>query len=164
MLLSGNFSEIRTFSHTPSTRAMLCTLCKPLRDPGPVGSHRDPGAGRLLSPPGGWIHCGTRSGLGARRSDLYIVHMRRVTASEARRNWFRLLDDVAQGAVICVERGGRRIVLRRESDLAEGPACPDYAQFLQVPDLEEADRWGWSWSEANGELEPEEEDSVEPEA
>jgi hypothetical protein len=95
---------------------------------------------------------------------LYIVHMRRVTASEARRNWFRLLDEVAQGAVICIERGGRRIVLRRESDVAEGPRRPDYTQLLQVPGLEEADRWGWTWSDANGELQPEEKGSMEPEA
>jgi hypothetical protein len=37
---------------------------------------------------------------------LYIVRMKRVTASEARRNWFRLLDEVAAGAVVVIERGG----------------------------------------------------------
>ena len=86
---------------------------------------------------------------------MYIVHMKRVTASEARRNWFRLLDEVAQGAVVCIERGGRRIVLRREDEEAEGSSVPDFSDLLRVPRLEDADRWGWAWSEEDGSLEPE---------
>lgn len=87
---------------------------------------------------------------------MYIVHMKRVTASEARKNWFRLLDEVAQGAVVCVERGGRRIILRREPEEAGADFVPDYSALLRVPRLDEADRWGWSWSEKDGSLEPEE--------
>jgi len=87
---------------------------------------------------------------------LYIVHMKRVTASEARKNWFRLLDEVAQGAEVCIERGGRRIVLRREPDTGEAGILPDYPALLRVPQVEEADQWGWSWSEDDGTLEPEE--------
>jgi hypothetical protein len=82
--------------------------------------------------------------------------MKRVTASEARKNWFRLLDEVAQGAVVCIERGGRRIVLRREAEEPEGAFVPDYSALIQVARLAEADRWGWSWSEEDGSLEPEE--------
>ena len=82
--------------------------------------------------------------------------MKRVTASEARKNWFRLLDEVAQGAVVCIERGGRRIVLRRESDASHTAILPDYAALLRVTRVDEADRWGWSWSEEDGTLEPEE--------
>ena len=82
--------------------------------------------------------------------ELYIVHMKRVTASEARKNWFRLLDEVAQGAVVCIERGGRRIILRQEPDTSEAASLPDYAPLLQVPDANEADLWGWSWSEEEG--------------
>jgi hypothetical protein len=81
--------------------------------------------------------------------------MKRVTASEARKNWFRLLDEVAQGAVVCIERGGRRIVLRREPDSPESPELPDYRSVLSVPGLEGADGWGWVWSPDDG-LEPEE--------
>jgi antitoxin (DNA-binding transcriptional repressor) of toxin-antitoxin stability system len=81
--------------------------------------------------------------------------MKRVTASEARKNWFRLLDEVAGGAVVCIERGGRRIVLRREADAAEEERLPDYASLLRVPALDEADRWGWTWSGDTGSLEPE---------
>jgi antitoxin (DNA-binding transcriptional repressor) of toxin-antitoxin stability system len=87
---------------------------------------------------------------------LYIVHMKRVTASEARKNWFRLLDEVAQGAVVCIERGGRRIILRREPEETGGDSVPDYSAILRVPHLDEADRWGWTWSEEDGSLEPEE--------
>ncbi len=94
-------------------------------------------------------------GLAAAAVQLYIVHMKRVTASEARRNWFRLLDEVAAGAVVCIERGGRRIVLRREPDAREAGDLPDYASLLRVPGLEEADRWGWTWSEDAEDLEPE---------
>jgi antitoxin (DNA-binding transcriptional repressor) of toxin-antitoxin stability system len=81
--------------------------------------------------------------------------MKRVTASEARKNWFRLLDEVAQGEVVCIERGGRRIILRREPDVSQEATLPDYGALLQVPDLDQADRWGWSWSEDDGMLEPE---------
>jgi hypothetical protein len=81
--------------------------------------------------------------------------MKRVTASEARRNWFRLLDEVAQGVVVCIERGGRRIVLRRESESEAGAGLPDYGALVRVPKLEEADAWGWTWSEDAG-LEPKE--------
>lgn len=85
---------------------------------------------------------------------MYIVHMKRITASEARRNWFRLLDEVAQGAVVCIERGGRRILLQREPERAMEGELADYHALLRVPALEEADLWGWSWSEKDGLLEP----------
>ena len=81
--------------------------------------------------------------------------MKRVTASEARKNWFRLLDEVAQGAVVCIERGGRRIILRREQEEGGGEVRPDYEALLRVPDLDEADGWGWRWSPEDGSLEPE---------
>lgn len=82
--------------------------------------------------------------------------MKRVTASEARRNWFRLLDEVAEGAVVCIERGGRRIVLRREPDEEDVTApLPDYGSLLRVPDVDRADLWTWTWSEEDGTLEPE---------
>jgi hypothetical protein len=85
-----------------------------------------------------------------------MVHMKRVIASEARKNWFRLLDEVAQGAVVCVERGGRRIVMRwEEPEASDAAALPDYDALLQVSKVDEADRWGWLWSEETGALEPE---------
>ncbi len=73
--------------------------------------------------------------------------MKRVTASEARRNWFRLLDEIVAGQVVVVERKGWRIVLRRE-DRPEGAVeTPDYGGLIRAPDVEDADRWSWEWSD-----------------
>jgi hypothetical protein len=88
--------------------------------------------------------------------------MKRVTASDARKNWFRLLDEVAGGAVVCIERRGRRIVLRREDETGITSEAPDYSAFLHVPGVEQADQWGWSWSEETGSLEPEWGGTLEP--
>lgn len=85
---------------------------------------------------------------------MYIVHVKRVTASEARRNWFQLLDEVAQGERVVIERRGRRIVVLCEDQNDTGPSrrTPDYSEILQVADADEADRWSWSWSEDGIEL------------
>lgn len=81
-------------------------------------------------------------------SYMYNVRMKRVTATQARRNWFRLLDEVAAGEVVVIERKGRRIVLRREEEAPEGEARepPDYSTVLRAPGAEEADRWSWAWT------------------
>lgn len=80
--------------------------------------------------------------------------MKRVTASEARRNWFRILDEVAAGEVVCVERGGRRILIQREPATAPAADIPDYDGLLRVPDVGEADLWGWAWAGPDADLEP----------
>lgn len=87
---------------------------------------------------------------------LYIVRMKRVTASQARRNWFRLLDEVAAGEVVVIERKGRRIALRREEEPSGERAVPlpDYSSLLRAEDADRADRWGWRWEEGSGELAP----------
>jgi antitoxin (DNA-binding transcriptional repressor) of toxin-antitoxin stability system len=81
---------------------------------------------------------------------MYILHMKRVTASEARRNWFRLLDEVAAGATVVIERHGRRIVLSREEISPEEKDLPDYASIIRVPDAERADEWRWDWPGEEG--------------
>jgi antitoxin (DNA-binding transcriptional repressor) of toxin-antitoxin stability system len=81
--------------------------------------------------------------------------MKKVTASEARRHWFRLLDEAAQGEVIVVQRNGRRLVLRRE-DSGKATAAskrPAYRRLLRVPRADEADRWSWQWK-GSGRLVP----------
>ena len=83
----------------------------------------------------------------ARRPLMYIVRMKQVTASEARKNWFRLLDEALDGEVIAVQRKGRRLVLRRE-DVAKSPhtkASRKYKRLIHVPDGEKADQWSWDW-------------------
>jgi antitoxin (DNA-binding transcriptional repressor) of toxin-antitoxin stability system len=85
---------------------------------------------------------------------MYIVHMKRVTASEARRNWFRLLDEVAAGTTVVIERGGRRIVLKREPEAEAAERTPDYGQVIRVPEAGDAHEWGWRWEGEEGELVP----------
>lgn len=83
---------------------------------------------------------------------MYNVHVKRITATQARRHWFEVLDRVAAGEVMMIERHGRRIVLRRE----EAPAAPvrDYSALIRpVVDVNRADAWSWEWTE-DGELRP----------
>ena len=78
---------------------------------------------------------------------MYVVRMKRVTASEARKQWFRLLDEVVAGEVVVLERKGRRVVLRRE-DTKRGLKEQhdiDYRKLLRVPDADQADQWTWEW-------------------
>ena len=82
--------------------------------------------------------------------------MKRVTASQARRHWFRLLDEIAEGEVVVIERKGRRIVLRREEEATEADSedLPDYGSLLRARDAERADLWGWSWESESGDVTP----------
>jgi antitoxin (DNA-binding transcriptional repressor) of toxin-antitoxin stability system len=79
--------------------------------------------------------------------------MKRVTASDARKNWFRLLDEVAAGEVVCLERKGHRILITRDDADSTSDRIPDYSEFLVVSSPDDADRWGWEWS-TEGDLEP----------
>jgi prevent-host-death family protein len=80
--------------------------------------------------------------------------VKRVTATEARRNWFQLLDEVARGEEIVIERRGRRIVVLCEDahETKRKKETPDYRPLLQVADADRADQWSWTWSEKG--LEP----------
>jgi len=81
--------------------------------------------------------------------------MKRVTASEARRNWFRILDEVAAGEVVVVERNGKAIQLTRAPQADRVREVPDYSGFLRVEEgAEDADRWGWEWSGEEGDVRP----------
>jgi hypothetical protein len=80
--------------------------------------------------------------------------MKKVTASEARRRWFELLDEAVQGEVVVVERGEHRLVLRRQAP-DKAPAAKRRAQYrklLRVPRAGEADRWSWEWPGPRGGL------------
>ncbi len=76
-----------------------------------------------------------------------------VTATEARKNWFRLLDEVAAGEEVVIERHGWRIVLRRALP-GGADEVPDYAELIRVPDVAAADGWSWGWSGQESALEP----------
>jgi hypothetical protein len=73
--------------------------------------------------------------------------MKQVTASEARKNWFRLLDEALDGEVIAVQRKGQRVVLRRENvaKSRKTKAAGQYKGLLRVPDGDKADQWSWDW-------------------
>ena len=88
--------------------------------------------------------------------DLYIVHMKRVTASEARKQWFRLLDEIVAGEVVIVERKGRQVEMScKESMTATGKErTPDYRSVLHAPDADRADEWGWEWQGPPGSMTP----------
>ncbi|HYG63073.1 MAG TPA: hypothetical protein VEL74_10865 [Thermoanaerobaculia bacterium] len=81
--------------------------------------------------------------------------MKRVTATEARKNWFRYLDEAAEGEVLLIERGGTRLVLHREAREEEAPRhVPSYEGLIWAPHAEDADRWGWEWKEPGEALSP----------
>ena len=73
--------------------------------------------------------------------------MKKVTASEARKHWFRLLDEALQGEVIAVQRKGHRLVLRREepNHTGNGKGARQYKRLLRVPRADELDRLSWEW-------------------
>jgi hypothetical protein len=87
---------------------------------------------------------------------MYNVHMKRITPSEARRYWFRILDEVVAGEVVVIERNGARVTLRLEEAIGPGTGTtpPDYSRLLKVPDADRADAWGWQWNGPESEIEP----------
>ena len=82
--------------------------------------------------------------------------MKRLTASEVRRNWFRILDEVAGGEVVVVERNGKQVILRRATRKrkALSASAQDYSRLIRVPDLDNADQWGWDWKGPGQDLVP----------
>ncbi len=83
-----------------------------------------------------------------------VQHMKRVTATEARKYWFRLLNEVAAGEVVLIERKGTRLLLKRAEQGEPSAQIPDYRELIHVPDVEEADRWGWEWDGSSEGLRP----------
>ena len=80
-------------------------------------------------------------------SQLYIVHMKHVTASEARKHWFTLLDEVAKVEIVAIQRNEHTLILRAEKRKA---SIPNYKGLIGGKDLENADKWGWDWSPSKG--------------
>jgi antitoxin (DNA-binding transcriptional repressor) of toxin-antitoxin stability system len=76
---------------------------------------------------------------------MYSVHMKALSATEARKHWFRLLDEIVAGEVVVIERAGSLVELRRREVRTEPEELPDYSDILRVPDLDQADRWHWEW-------------------
>jgi hypothetical protein len=53
---------------------------------------------------------------------------------------------------VAIDRGGRRILLKREDSPKREEETPDYTELLQVPSAERADEWGWEWEGEEEEL------------
>ena len=68
--------------------------------------------------------------------------MKFVTASEARKNWFRLLDEVARGEVIAIQREDKKLIQKLEKKKRR---VPNYKKLIQFKDADDADTWGWDW-------------------
>jgi hypothetical protein len=68
--------------------------------------------------------------------------MKYVTASEARQNWFQLLDEAIAGQVIAIRRQGKKLVLKLE---ATKSASTSYKGLIDFKDADDADAWGWDW-------------------
>ena len=68
--------------------------------------------------------------------------MKQVTATEARKNWFTLLDEAARGEVIAIRRNDKNLILKLEKSKR---VTPDYAQSIDFPDADDAETWGWDW-------------------
>ena len=62
--------------------------------------------------------------------------------TEARKNWFTLLDEAAKGEVIAIQRNDKKLILRLEKSKK---AIPDYKKSINCPDADDADLWGWEW-------------------
>lgn len=79
----------------------------------------------------------------------YIVHMKCVTASEARKNWFKLLDEAANGEVIAIQRNDKKLILKAQKGR---PRIPSYKGLIGGK-VDDADTWGWEWK-GSGKLVP----------
>jgi antitoxin (DNA-binding transcriptional repressor) of toxin-antitoxin stability system len=74
-------------------------------------------------------------------AQAYIVHMKCVTATEARRNWFKLLDEAANGEVIAIQRNDKKLILKAQK---RRPRIPNYKGLIGG-NVDDADTWGWEW-------------------
>jgi len=80
--------------------------------------------------------------------------MKRVTATEARKNWFRLLDEVAEGEIVLIERAGAQLRLVLAEPAGPSAGIPDYRGLIHMPDADSADQWGWEWDSSPEGLRP----------
>jgi hypothetical protein len=76
---------------------------------------------------------------------MYVVDMKWMTATDARDNWFRLLDEVAAGAIVRIDHGDAVVLLQREEEARAGVQF-DYSSVLRIPGEEDASGWGWDWT------------------
>ncbi|MBI4412306.1 MAG: type II toxin-antitoxin system Phd/YefM family antitoxin [Deltaproteobacteria bacterium] len=74
--------------------------------------------------------------------------MRQVTATEARKEFFKLLDAAARGETVVIERGGVPLRLVR-GKLPKKKISVDYTKYFHSP-VNDADLWTWEWHPSKG--------------
>jgi hypothetical protein len=77
-----------------------------------------------------------------------------MTATDARKNWFRLLDEVVEGEVVLIEREGARLLLKLAEPIDSLAKPPDYRDLIEGTEIEKADQWGWEWDGSSEGLQP----------
>ena len=80
---------------------------------------------------------------------MYTVHMTRLTATEARRQLFKLLDAVERGEDVVLERAGVRfrLTLDAKPGTEQAPSSPLIVEDAALLDGD------WSWrTDAQGDL------------
>lgn len=85
---------------------------------------------------------------------MYTVHMKRVTATQARKDWFRLLDEVAAGEEFVIRRNEVDIVLCRKAG-ARRRKIPDYSGLIEAldgVDIGNLHRMTWDWDPDTGQM------------
>ncbi len=71
--------------------------------------------------------------------------MKSMTATEARKHWFRILDEVIEGETVVIEREGARLILQLAEPRELEEKIPDYQSLIRVKDVNQAGQWGWDW-------------------
>ena len=68
--------------------------------------------------------------------------MKYVTASEARKNWFQLLDEAVKGEIIAIQRDDKRLILKAAKVKGR---IPNYSGLIHFEGADDADTWSWQW-------------------
>lgn len=76
--------------------------------------------------------------------------MKKVSATEARKGFFKLLDRAVRGEAVFIERGGTllRLVVGGKNKKTKGQ-IPDYKAHISGS-VDRADRWSWDWEPRDG--------------
>lgn len=78
--------------------------------------------------------------------------MKQVSATEARINFFKLLDSALKGEVVIIDRNGIPLQLVRRTYLKRLGAKKKkvhYASHIHRG-VDDADQWSWDWDSAKG--------------
>jgi len=70
---------------------------------------------------------------------MYAAHMKRMTATEVRTNWSRLLDEVIEGEVVLIDWDGACLRLALAEPAEDSIGIPDYQGLIHLPDADSVD-------------------------